>query len=610
VELPNHGYLPTRARLQPLQGEWREPGPQLAGQIVEDWLDGRRVYPEPPRPARDLHRLRRLQARISPPVWCFVLLASAQAATSLADLWPSSSWNGSAPRVADEALRLACACAATLLPAAVLIWRSDAWRSARPVLAGAIVWTTLPATAGLGWWIARRSPGLMDQLGYAAAVVVAVAAVAAYFGPAILALGLERARRTRTEWLPFFVGRAAIVTAFVALLNSVRWLPYGGGGSFQQIGGGLDPLNLAGSIAGAALPFELLCLLVLALSCLSAVLAEEAQSRLWQCAAAGATLLVCASLYALLAGELLASVATSDPTSRSWNTVAATAIVLAGRGLVLLAFASPAWSAAGDAEGSGRAAPDEIFTWGAAAGANARDSMAVGTIMAVAAGTDHALALDEHGQVYGWGDDSAGQASVPDGLSDVVAIAAGDRFSLALRSDGTVGAWGANELGQTAVPPDLEGVTAIAAGNGFALALKADGTVAGWGDDSRGATRVPAELAGVTAISAGEGHGLAQLADGAVVAWGDNSYGQLDVPKELTNVTAISAGAFHALALRADGDVSSWGGGGDRPNEAEHPWRLITVKAIAAGDGFSLAVRAMRAPYPSHGLGPGRTGAG
>jgi hypothetical protein len=56
-------------------------------------------------------------------------------------------------------------------------------------------------------------------------------------------------------------------------------------------------------------------------------------------------------------------------------------------------------------------------------------------------------------------------------------------------------------------------------------------------------------------------------------------------------VTAISAGAFHGVALLARGDVVGWGGGHER-GEGGHPGRLVDFKAVAAGDGFSLAVRA------------------
>jgi hypothetical protein len=558
----------------------------------------------------------------------FVLLAAAQAGTAVADVWSSGNWSASA--VAGLALRSCFACGLTLLPAGVLMWRPDAWRSARLVFAGAILWTTLPAIAGLAWWIVRRSPGLMDQFGYACAVAVAAVVVAAYIGPAVLAFGLEGARRSRTEWLAYLAPRAAAVTAMAMLANAARWLPSSGHPSVQPLGGGFDTLHLAGSAGGIALPLELLCLLILACSCLTAVLAGELQGRLWQCAAAGVVLLAAASLLQLVTGHLAEGVATGGLATKGWSTAAPTAISAAGSVLLLLAFSSPAWSDARDAVVPGLGAPDEVFSWGAAAATYGSEPIPMRTIVAAAAGTDHALALDDHGHVGAWGDNSSGQTDVPDGLSDVIAIAAGDGFSLALRSDGTVVAWGANSLGQTCVPSDLVGVAAIAAGSGFALALRADGTVVGWGGGME-ATPVPPDLGGVTAISAGEhhalalrrngtvvawgddGHGqadvparllpvtsmsaggdfsLALLADGTVVAWGDNSYGQLDVPAGLANVTAISAGAFHALALRSDGDVICWGGGGQRQGEAAHPWRLVDFKAVAAGDGYSLAIRA------------------
>lgn len=135
-------------------------------------------------------------------------------------------------------------------------------------------------------------------------------------------------------------------------------------------------------------------------------------------------------------------------------------------------------------------------------------------------------------------------------------------------------------------------MTAISAGAYHGLALRRDGTIMAWGDNSYGQSDVPPGLRRVTSISAGADFSLALLADGTVVAWGDNSYGQLDIPPGLQNVTAIAAGAFHALALRADRDVIGWGGGGERLGEAAHPWRLIDFKAVAAGDGFSLAIRA------------------
>jgi alpha-tubulin suppressor-like RCC1 family protein len=82
-----------------------------------------------------------------------------------------------------------------------------------------------------------------------------------------------------------------------------------------------------------------------------------------------------------------------------------------------------------------------------------------------------------------WGENRYGVTAVPAGLSGVRAIAAGSDHTVALKSDGTVVAWGDNSATQTNVPVGLSGVTAIAAGGEHSLALKSDGTVVIWGYD-------------------------------------------------------------------------------------------------------------------------------
>jgi hypothetical protein len=636
LDLTDSAYLPQRDRLRftdvdkqslaerpPVE---RPRGAQMpwGGEIVDDLLDGRRFYPEPPLNSRPANRLGRLLRRASAPVWLFVVLACAQASVAVAEI--ASSGSRPKPPVEILALHAVYVCAMALLPAGVLMWRADAWRSARLVLAGAIAWTTLPSVFGLTLRLVRHAPALDDRLGAILALVGGIVAIVACLGPMAICFGLARVRQTRAEWLWPLTWQASAVLALPALYSAGRWLPQAG--QWLADPGGANALYAANSITGAVQPIELLGLGVLACLCLSAVLGEEPQARLWQCAAAGAWLLLGVGVYQFFSGTLIGSLMVGDLESRDWYTPVAVSGLAFGGGLMLLSFTSVVWSAARDAEGPGRGAPDEVFAWGPSGWGISRP-IPMHAIVAVAAGSDHALALDGRGYVGAWGDNSCGQIDVPEGLSGVVAVAAGDGFSMALRADGTVVAWGADDLGQSDVPPDLAGVTAIAAGRGFALALRSDGTVAAWGDRADGVVPTPPDLAGVTAIAAGACHALALrmdgtvvawgandrdqtavparllrakavsaggdfslalLADGTVEAWGDNCYGQLDVPEDLANVTAISAGVFHAVALLASGSVVGWGGG-LRQGEADHPWRLVDFKAVAAGDGYSLAIR-------------------
>ena len=252
--------------------------------------------------------------------------------------------------------------------------------------------------------------------------------------------------------------------------------------------------------------------------------------------------------------------------------------------------------------------------------------MAGRTVVAVATGEYHCLALTSDGRMFGWGRDSEGQlartpyydAALPVAVGatgvlagkTVVAIAAGHTQSLALTSEGRVYACGANNFGQLGdgsttsrtemVAVDASGVladlkvTAIATGSGHSLVLGENGRVFAWGDNSYGqlgcgnqtgsTVPVAVDASGVladkvvVAIAAGIGTSMALTADGRVYCWGSNQYGQLGegtttsstVPVAVTAsgalagkaVTAIAAGAWHGMALSTDGKVFTWGSNG------------------------------------------------
>ena len=205
------------------------------------------------------------------------------------------------------------------------------------------------------------------------------------------------------------------------------------------------------------------------------------------------------------------------------------------------------------------------------------------SVVAVAVGGIHCLAVCSDGSVASWGDNAKGELGdgttinrmVPVLVStagalagkSVVAVGAGLEYCLALCSDGTLVAWGDNssrQLGQpsTSSQPSissvplkvdqtgvLSGKTVVAisqAAHSTPIVLCSDGTMVSWGLDDRGQRghsgvemwyeyNVPGPvttsgaLSGkfVVAVSSGGSSTTAVCSDGAVVAWGDNYSGQL-----------------------------------------------------------------------------------
>lgn len=243
---------------------------------------------------------------------------------------------------------------------------------------------------------------------------------------------------------------------------------------------------------------------------------------------------------------------------------------------------------------------------------------ALPAFVSIAAGRDHSLALTGDGVVWAWGRFGRGQLGreafdrrdgiafpigFPNDLSGIVnfvAIDAGDQFSLALEDDGRVWGWGKNDLGQLgdrfesayAFPIELArlgpgSAVALAAGNDHAMVLTPEGTVLTAGSNTFGQLGDPnrefegflpvPQLRGVVAIAAGFVHSLALREDGTVQGWGSNAFDQLGFPERappafepnpslvqgLPLMAAIAAGGRHSLGISRDcPQVWGWGDNG------------------------------------------------
>lgn len=220
-------------------------------------------------------------------------------------------------------------------------------------------------------------------------------------------------------------------------------------------------------------------------------------------------------------------------------------------------------------------------------------------VSAVSAGGRHALALLAGGTAMAWGDNEEDQLGDGEDKSDLkatpvavfglkraVAVAAGTQHSVALLKDGTVMAWGDNGFYQLAQP------------QGFPSGRSR----------SDKPLKVPG-ISGATAIAAGGLFSVARLGDGDVVGWGDNAFGQLgngsdatdqpvvEVPG-LTGVTAIAAGGATTLAVVSpSGSVN--GGLGEAAGPLSSPWRVVPTQDPSGDQPTDLPLTAVSASSPT-----------
>ncbi|XP_069486625.1 probable E3 ubiquitin-protein ligase HERC6 [Ambystoma mexicanum] len=275
-------------------------------------------------------------------------------------------------------------------------------------------------------------------------------------------------------------------------------------------------------------------------------------------------------------------------------------------------------------------------------------------IARLSCGKEHSLAVCSRGRVFAWGAGSQGQLGIGEfkeqclipkrleGLSSfsVIQVACGHFHSIALSRDGRVFSWGQNRDGQLGLAkktdplPNPQPITSlngvplaqISAGGSHSFALCHSGTVFAWGKNSAGqlgfnsvgATKGQFRPHAVEAlrdlsviyISCGDEHTAVLTMDGSVYTFGDDTYGQLGHdpstkqkgPQKIhglsSPVTQISCGSYHTLVYSyVSRKLISFGHGSQRnmdtsaTSDSKQPLNFDISSLVSTNDLLDLHVK-------------------
>ena len=253
--------------------------------------------------------------------------------------------------------------------------------------------------------------------------------------------------------------------------------------------------------------------------------------------------------------------------------------------------------AAGQTYGIGLSKAGKVYTWGYTKVSDAIDLKDVPeeltngsvNVKFMAAGNDHAVAIDENNEFHFWGNNRLFQdqyesnsdlmrALMMDQL-EIKQLEASNQFSAILDAEGNVYLWGNPSItdlecrnaereteGMDHAPRKYQGnIEKIALTSNTYISLLKDGTVAytGLKGDSPLAGNLPKELTNgsvkVVDIAASSQAAAAVDETGKVWVWGVATHGEKNVPEMSAKPVKLYGGRYHFTALLENGDVVSWG---------------------------------------------------
>ncbi|MDR7857755.1 ABC transporter permease subunit [Tissierella sp.] len=194
---------------------------------------------------------------------------------------------------------------------------------------------------------------------------------------------------------------------------------------------------------------------------------------------------------------------------------------------------------------------------------NTKQLIDMGNLVRVAAGFDHAIALNDQGQLFGWGNDRQRQATIPMELNNtkIKDIYAGYQSSLVLTEDGRSVYFG-NTMNNdyNEFHPYQGKLAKIAVTADAAMGLTVDGEAVYLGAQQSSYSRIPENMGKVVDIAATASTMAAVNEDGQVFVWGNISVqGEGTVPETDSKIVKIYGGRYHYTALTENNDVVGWG---------------------------------------------------
>lgn len=283
---------------------------------------------------------------------------------------------------------------------------------------------------------------------------------------------------------------------------------------------------------------------------------------------------------------------------------------------------------AGPTYGLGLSESGKVYSWGYTRVSDVIDMKNIPAeltdgsvdIAFLAAGSDHAVAIDEENNFYFWGSTRLRQdayegnsdlnGALRRGELEVKQLEAGNQFSIILDTQGNVYLWGnpsGNELecrdkervaeGEDKTPRQYQGnIEKVAVTEHAYVALLKDGTVAytGLEKDNALLTNLPAELTDgsvrVVDIAACSQNAAAIDENGKIWVWGVSTHSEKAVPELESKPVKIYGGRYHYTVLLENGDVVAWGD--DQFGQASVPGSVedADIAAIYAGGNQNYAV--------------------